>query len=87
MSLGHAALSGVATRLSRIAVNASKFSDDETWRASTGPHRGDLSQRLKMAIAAGGTDRGLIEKSELRARARECLAAKLEPEETAEEVD
>ena len=64
MSLGHAALSGVATRLSRIAVNASKFSDDETWRASTGPHRGDL-----------------------RARARECLAAKLEPEETAEEVD
>ena len=120
MSLGHAALSGVATRLSRIAVNASKFSDDETWRASTGPHRGDLSQRLMfraaaaaapekghrhwacqlkrvdiasvkelraMILAAGGTDRGLIEKSELRARARECLAAKLEPEETAEEVD
>jgi hypothetical protein len=40
-----------------------------------------------MILAAGGTDRGLIEKSELRARARECLAAKLEPEETAEEVD
>ena len=40
-----------------------------------------------MILAAGGTDRGLIEKSELRARARECLAAKLEPEEKAEEVD
>jgi len=46
-----------------------------------------VSELRAMILPAGGTDRGLIEKSELRGRARERLAAKLELEGDAGEVD